>query len=98
MLWGTLWGVPGLVLAVPLTAVLRIHLAHIDHPLPRLLLRLLDGGRSRPTLPPPPPLSASRSRADGSPAESDELLPLHAEDRAPRGVSPVAHKSYEHHV
>jgi predicted PurR-regulated permease PerM len=35
MLWGTLWGVPGLVLAVPLTAVLRIHLAHVDHPLPR---------------------------------------------------------------
>ena len=35
---------PALVLAVPLTAVLRIHLTHIDHPLPRLLLRLLDGG------------------------------------------------------
>ena len=43
MVWGTLWGVPGLVLAVPLTAVLKIHLSHIDHPLPRLLLRLLEG-------------------------------------------------------
>ena len=40
MLWGTLWGVPGLVLAVPLTAVLRIHLASIDHPLPRCLYDL----------------------------------------------------------
>ena len=47
MLWGTLWGVPGLILAVPLTAVAKIHLANIDHPLPRLLLRLLDGGRGR---------------------------------------------------
>lgn len=46
MLWGALWGIPGLILAVPLTAVLKIHLAHIDHPLPRLLLRLLDGGLS----------------------------------------------------
>ena len=44
MLWSALWGVTGMVLAVPLTAVLRIHLTHIDHPLPRLLLRLLDGG------------------------------------------------------
>ena len=46
MLWGALWGIPGLILAVPLTAVLKIHLARIDHPLPRLLLRLLDGGLS----------------------------------------------------
>ena len=44
MLWSALWGVTGLVLAVPLTAVMRIHLSHIDHPLPRLILRILDGG------------------------------------------------------
>jgi len=44
MLWSALWGVTGLVLAVPLTAVLRIHIAHVDHPLARLLLRILDGG------------------------------------------------------
>ena len=44
MLWSALWGITGLVLAVPLTAVLRIHLAHVDHPLPRLILRILDGG------------------------------------------------------
>ncbi|EOD36905.1 hypothetical protein EMIHUDRAFT_201200 [Emiliania huxleyi CCMP1516] len=40
MMWGTIWGVPGLVLAVPLTAIMRIHLAHIDHPLPRYLARV----------------------------------------------------------
>jgi AI-2 transport protein TqsA len=41
MLWSALWGVTGLVLAVPLTAIMRIHLAHVDHPLPRMVLRML---------------------------------------------------------
>jgi hypothetical protein len=53
------------VCAQPLTAVLKIHLAHIEHPLPRLLLRLLDGGQRRPT---------ARTAED-----FDELLPLHQE-------------------
>uniref|UniRef100_A0A7S3SPE9 AI-2E family transporter n=1 Tax=Emiliania huxleyi TaxID=2903 RepID=A0A7S3SPE9_EMIHU len=47
MMWGTIWGVPGLVLAVPLTAIMRIHLAHIDHPLPRYLARVLVGREVR---------------------------------------------------
>eukprot|EP00965_Chrysotila_dentata_P029993 998751-Pleurochrysis_carterae.AAC.2 len=47
MLWGTLWGVPGLVLAVPVTAVARIHLAHIDHPLPRYIASVLVGKRRK---------------------------------------------------
>ena len=68
--WGTLWGVPGLVLAVPLTAVLKVHLATIDHPLPRLVLRLLDGRRRG--------LDIGLDSAAGTPrADSDELLPLH---------------------
>ena len=33
MVWGSVWGITGMVLAVPMTAVLRIHLSHIDHPL-----------------------------------------------------------------
>jgi hypothetical protein len=33
LLWGTVWGVTGMVLAVPITAVLRIRLSHIQHPL-----------------------------------------------------------------
>ena len=32
MLWGAVWGVTGMLLAVPITAVLRIYLLHIDHP------------------------------------------------------------------
>ena len=47
MLWGALWGVPGLVLAVPVTAVIRIHLKHIDHPLPKYIAAILVG-RTRP--------------------------------------------------
>lgn len=46
MMWSALWGVTGLVLAVPLTAIMRIHLAHVDHPLPRLMLRILEGNGS----------------------------------------------------
>ena len=32
MIWGMLWGLTGMVLAVPMTAILKIHLASIDHP------------------------------------------------------------------
>jgi len=32
-----------MVLAVPLTAVVRIHLAHIEHPLPQCLAMKLGG-------------------------------------------------------
>ena len=41
---GCRWGVTGMLLAVPITAVLRIHLSHIDHPLFRYLASLLAGG------------------------------------------------------
>ena len=43
MLWGSVWGVTGMVLAVPMTAVARIYLASIDHPLPRYLASVLAG-------------------------------------------------------
>ena len=43
MVWGTLWGVTGMVLAVPITAVMRIHLSHIDHPMARYFTNLLIG-------------------------------------------------------
>jgi len=43
MLWGAVWGVTGMILAVPITAVLRIHLTHIDHPLPQYLAAVLVG-------------------------------------------------------
>ena len=37
LLWGTVWGATGMVLAVPITAVLRIRLSHIPHVNPRAL-------------------------------------------------------------
>ena len=55
MIWGFIWGVPGCVLAVPITAVLRIYLQSIDHPLALALANVLDGF-ARPVsafLPPP---------------------------------------------
>lgn len=36
-----------MVLAVPITAVLRIHLAHVQHPLPRYIAQLIGGGPAR---------------------------------------------------
>lgn len=55
MIWGFIWGVPGCVLAVPITAVLRIYLQSIDHPLALALANVLDGF-ARPVsafIPPP---------------------------------------------
>ena len=43
LLWGTVWNVTGMVLAVPITAVLRIRLSHIQHPLPQFLAAVLVG-------------------------------------------------------
>ena len=43
MLFGSVWGVTGMVMAVPMTAVLRIHLEAIDHPLPRYAAEVLAG-------------------------------------------------------
>ena len=34
MLWGSLWGVVGMILSVPITAVLKICMATLDHPAP----------------------------------------------------------------
>lgn len=43
MLWGSVWGVTGMVLAVPMTAVGRIYLASVEHPLPRYVATVLAG-------------------------------------------------------
>ena len=44
MVWGMLWGLTGMVLAVPITAVLKIHLSQLDHPVAAYLVRVLEGG------------------------------------------------------
>ena len=51
LLWGTAWGLVGAILAVPLTAVLRIYLAGIAHPLPRYVAAVLTGEDTRVTSP-----------------------------------------------
>ncbi len=43
MLWGSVWGLTGMVLAVPMTAVIRIYLEAIAHPLPRYIASMLSG-------------------------------------------------------
>eukprot|EP00966_Prymnesium_polylepis_P026278 606250-Prymnesium_polylepis.1 len=43
MLWGSVWGITGMVLAVPMTAVARIYLAGLNHPLPRYFASVLAG-------------------------------------------------------
>lgn len=41
--WGFLWGIVGALLAVPLTAILKIWFSHIDHPFILFVVRVLDG-------------------------------------------------------
>ena len=41
--WFTLWGVVGAILSIPVTAVLRIVLSHINHPYARVIIGLLEG-------------------------------------------------------
>tara|TARA_B110001452_G_scaffold213023_1_gene183705 strand:- start:156 stop:1592 length:1437 start_codon:yes stop_codon:yes gene_type:complete len=65
MLWGSVWGITGMVLAVPITAVLRIHLSHIDHPLFRYLASLLAGGGHAASA--TAAVAATELRADGLP-------------------------------
>ncbi len=43
MVWGMLWGLTGMVLATPITAVLKIYLGYVDHPVAALLVSLLAG-------------------------------------------------------
>ena len=44
LVWGSVWGLTGMVLAVPLTAVARIYLHGIEHPVPRFFAAALSGG------------------------------------------------------
>ena len=77
---------------MPLTAVLKIHLQHIDHPLPRMILRLLDGRHRRPgSLPRNLSAEKVKGRSVNEKAvkresldedeEEEELLPMHNELR-----------------
>ena len=65
LLWGAVWGVTGMVLAVPITAVLRIRLSHIKHPLPQYVANLLVGEAEPPTAAGSPLLSVTCGSGDG---------------------------------
>ena len=43
LVFGSVWGVVGMVLAIPLTAVVRIYLESLDHPVTKLFARRLVG-------------------------------------------------------
>lgn len=47
LFFGTLWGIVGMIMAVPLTAIVRIVLSNIEHPLPRYIADILGGTKRR---------------------------------------------------
>ena len=48
LVWGSVWGITGMILAVPITAVGRIYLSSLKHPLPQYLAAKLSGGKPDP--------------------------------------------------
>ena len=74
LLWGAVWGVTGMVLAVPITAVMRIRLSHIKHPLPQFLASLLVGENEPPTASASPVIPASDGARDEEDAVSSSGL------------------------
>jgi len=43
LMFGSVWGIVGMVLAIPLTAVIRINLEAMAHPVPKMMARCLSG-------------------------------------------------------
>ena len=43
LLWGGIWGITGMVIAVPVTAVCRVYMQNIPHPLTRYVASKLAG-------------------------------------------------------
>lgn len=80
LFWYALWGITGMVLAVPMTAVARIRLAHVKHPLPRYLAALLGSapGEQTLTLSDAPEGEAYGGDAERGEAEADSQLARNA--------------------
>lgn len=66
LIFGSVWGVTGMVMAVPMTGVLRIYLAAVDHPLSQYVANVM-GGIHQPA---PSPLTAPNtgSTVGGAPS------------------------------
>ena len=73
-----------MVLAVPITAVLRIHLAHVQHPLPRYIAQLIGGGHERSSS-----MSGSASGRPAPPAAFRKLPPALAAGRSTEALVAV---------
>jgi hypothetical protein len=85
LLWALLWGVGGMIVSVPLTAVLRIALAEVRHPYARLIVRILEGSWM-PSRAPGASSSAMRERSSAN-GHADAAPPGHDPSRVmPRGV------------
>mgnify|MGYP003339329787 CR=1 FL=1 len=41
--WSLMWGVPGMILSVPLMALVRIYCLHLDHPYASFAVMILEG-------------------------------------------------------
>mmetsp|Transcript_6113 Transcript_6113/g.14546 ORF Transcript_6113/g.14546 Transcript_6113/m.14546 type:complete len:522 (+) Transcript_6113:161-1726(+) len=64
LLWAKLWGVGGMIVSVPLTAVLRIVLKEVNHPYTKQAVSILEG-RWMPQV--PPGVLGSRRRSNSNP-------------------------------
>ena len=77
LVWGSLWGITGMVLAVPLTAIIRIRCAATPHPMPQYVAALLAGESSTagtshlttPTVAPSEPPEEALRMMELSPAQ-----------------------------
>lgn len=78
VLWGSLWGVVGMILSVPIMAVLKICLQSLNHPLPRFLASAFEGkievGESTASSPALLPAGSTWMQATGVDASSARSL------------------------
>lgn len=65
LIYGKVWGITGMVMAIPLTAVLRIYLESLDHPYPRFIARKLAGGHGSKVSPASGEDSSTPAAANG---------------------------------
>ena len=54
LVYGSVWGITGMVMAIPLTAVMRIYLSSLEHPLARFVGAALSGEDHSNGVPPSP--------------------------------------------
>jgi len=90
-LWSIIWGVAGAILSVPLMAVLRVAVMHIDHAYARKILVVLEGNIFESSR-----IKAPKKRPTGMGARkrsnSNTSVPDSATEEAPQGTCPREEK------